>query len=73
MNTLTLLADLARTLSAAPHRLLFFIGAANVLAAMAWWTLWLMNPAALPAGSVPAGWMHAFILQYQVLRIRGEK
>ncbi len=67
MNTLTLPADLARTLSAAPHRLLFFIGAANVLAAMAWWTLWLMNPAALPAGSVPAGWMHAFILQYQVL------
>ena len=36
MNTLTLPADLARTLSAAPHRLLFFVGAANVLAAMAW-------------------------------------
>jgi len=59
--------DLARQLTAAPHRLLFFVGAANVLAAMLWWTLWLLDPSALPAGSVPAGWMHAFILQYQVL------
>jgi uncharacterized protein involved in response to NO len=67
MDTLKLPAELARTLSASPHRLLFFIGASNVLAAMLWWTLWLINPAALPASSVPAGWMHAFILQYQVL------
>jgi uncharacterized protein involved in response to NO len=67
MDTLKLSAELARTLSAAPHRLLFFIGASNLLAAMLWWTLWLINPAALPKSSVPAGWMHAFILQYQVL------
>ena len=52
-------------LAAAPHRLLFFIGAANVLAAMAWWTGWLGGW--LPTPSVPAGWMHAFVMQYQVL------
>ena len=52
-------------LAAAPHRLLFFIGAANVLAAMAWWTGWLGGM--LPTPTVPAGWMHAFIMQYQVL------
>ncbi len=52
-------------IAAAPHRLLFFIGAANVLAAMAWWTAWLAG--AMPAAPVPAGWMHGFIMQYQVL------
>ena len=52
-------------LAAAPHRLLFFIGATNVLAAMAWWTGWLGGR--LPTPSVPAGWMHGFIMQYQVL------
>jgi uncharacterized protein involved in response to NO len=67
MKTLLASADFARVLSAAPHRLLFFVGAANVLAAMLWWTVWLMDPSTLPAGTVPAGWMHAFILQYQVL------
>ena len=30
-------------LAAAPHRLLFFAGAANVLLAMLWWTLWLVD------------------------------
>ena len=52
-------------LAAAPHRLLFFIGAANVLAAMAWWTGGLGGW--LPTPSVPAGWMHGFVMQYQVL------
>lgn len=52
-------------LAAAPHRLLFFIGAANVLAAMAWWAGWLAGWA--PATPVPGGWMHAFVMQYQVL------
>ncbi|HBD19844.1 MAG TPA: short-chain dehydrogenase, partial [Arenimonas sp.] len=52
-------------IAAAPHRLLFFVGAANVLAAMAWWTGWLGG--LLPTPSVPAGWMHAFVMQYQVL------
>jgi uncharacterized protein involved in response to NO len=59
-------------LAAAPHRLLFFVGAANVLLAMAWWTAWLVAarwPGLLPvhAAPVPAGWMHAIVMQYQVL------
>jgi len=58
-------ASLLTTIAAAPHRLLFFIGAFNVLAAMAWWTAWLGGW--MPAPSVPAGWMHGFIMQYQVL------
>lgn len=61
----------ARLLGAAPHRLLFFIGAGNVLLAMAWWTFWLINTRwqldALPQPVIPAGWLHAFIMQYQVL------
>jgi uncharacterized protein involved in response to NO len=31
-----------RLLAEAPHRLLFFVGAATVLVAMAWWTAWLL-------------------------------
>jgi uncharacterized protein involved in response to NO len=60
-----------RTITKAPHRLLFFIGASNVLLAMAWWSLWLMDARwqlfGLPQPSIPAGWMHAFIMQYSVL------
>lgn len=60
-----------RLLAAAPHRLLFFIGAGNVLLAMAWWTFWLISSrwqlAAMPQLNIPAGWLHAFIMQYQVL------
>ena len=62
-----------RLLAAAPHRLLFFVGAANVLLAMAWWTAWLLAarwPGLLPAhepAAIPAGWMHAVLMQYQVL------
>jgi uncharacterized protein involved in response to NO len=51
--------------------LLFFVGAANVLVAVIWWTAWLsanrwgvMGP---PHPPVYAGWMHAVLLQYQVL------
>jgi uncharacterized protein involved in response to NO len=61
----------ARLLAAAPHRLLFFVGAGNVLLAMAWWTFWLINArwqlTAMPQLAIPAGWLHAFIMQYQVL------
>ena len=61
----------ARLLAAAPHRLLFLVGAGNVLLAMAWWTFWLINArwelAATPQLDIPAGWLHAFIMQYQVL------
>ncbi|HMB55937.1 MAG TPA: NnrS family protein [Arenimonas sp.] len=60
-----------RLLAAAPHRLLFFVGAGNVLLAMAWWTLWLVNARwpqfAMPQPAIPAGWMHALVMQYQVL------
>ncbi|MBU8975774.1 NnrS family protein [Lysobacter sp. MMG2] len=62
----------ARHLVQAPHRLMFFIGAGNVLLAMGWWALWLAAtrwPDLLGASqpSVPAGWLHAFIMQYLVL------
>ena len=58
-----------------PHRLMFFIGASNLLLAMLWWAVWLVAqrwPALGLATSnrathVPPGWLHAFIMQYQVL------
>src|SRR5688572_20225907 len=61
----------ARLLAAAPHRLLFLVGAANVLAAMAWWAAWLVAArwqlVEVPQPPLPAGWLHAVIMQYQVL------
>jgi uncharacterized protein involved in response to NO len=64
-------ASVARLLAAAPHRSLFLVGAANVLLAMGWWAAWLTGtrtgwfvPATPP---LPAGWMHAIVMQYQVL------
>ncbi|HZX81393.1 MAG TPA: NnrS family protein [Lysobacter sp.] len=55
----------------APHRLLFFVGATNVLLAMAWWSAWLAGARwgvpATPQPSLPAGWLHAFVMQYQML------
>ncbi len=55
----------------APHRLLFFIGAVNVLLAMAWWAAWLIatrwqvpGPGTPP---IPAGWAHALAMPYLVL------
>lgn len=61
----------AAQLAAAPHRLMFFIGALNVLAAMAWWTAWLIDSRwhvfGFAAPPVHAGWAHAFVMQYQVL------
>jgi len=66
-----ILTDLPRLLAAAPHRLLFFVGAANVLLAMTWWTLWLVasrwHVLPMPQPSIPAGWAHAIVMQYQVL------
>jgi uncharacterized protein involved in response to NO len=60
-----------RLLAAAPHRLLFFVGASNVLLAMAWWALWLAQTRFGAIGLVQpplfAGWAHAFVMQYQVL------
>lgn len=56
----------------APHRMMFFIGAGNVLLAMAWWAAWLVSarwPGVLHLGqpSQYAGWLHAIVMQYQVL------
>lgn len=58
-------------LAAAPHRLLFFAGAANVLLAMLCWTVWLVDARwqvlGLPQPPVHAGWLHAIVMQYLVL------
>lgn len=72
MNAITdLLPVSPRLLAAAPHRLLFFVGATNVLAAMLWWALWLHQArfGGIGLGQPPvfAGWAHAFVMQYQVL------
>ena len=60
-----------RLLAAAPHRLLFFVGAGNVLLAMLWWALWMVAArwqfAGFPQPRVYAGWLHAMVMQYQVL------
>ena len=59
-----------RLLLQTPHRLMFFIGASNLLLAMAWWALWLAStrwPAwTMPQTPVPPGWLHAFVMQYLV-------
>lgn len=71
MNTVTLPASTLRIIAAAPHRLMFFIGATNVLLAMLWWAWWLISARWFGGTSaqppVPPGWMHAVIMQYQVL------
>lgn len=59
-------------LAAAPHRLMFFIGAGNLLLAMAWWAAWLAAqrwPGLLQVSQAATypGWLHAFVMQYQVL------
>ncbi|TJY56275.1 NnrS family protein [Sinimarinibacterium sp. CAU 1509] len=50
---------------------MFFVGATNLLLAMAWWTAWLLSANAstpwMPQPRVPAGWLHAFVMQYQML------
>ncbi|MEO6365253.1 MAG: NnrS family protein [Luteimonas sp.] len=60
-----------RLLGSAPHRLMFFIGASNLLLAMAWWSAWLLAARwpsfAMPQSAPYAGWLHAFVMQYQVL------
>lgn len=57
-------------LATAPHRLLFFTGAVNVLLATLWWLYWLANTrwqfVHAPQPPFYAGWLHAFIMQYQL-------
>ncbi len=65
------LYSLLKQIAAAPHRLMFFIGAFQVIAAMAWWTAWLLATRwqlwSMPQPAVWAGWMHAIVMQYQML------
>jgi len=61
-----------RLLGQAPHRLLFFVGASNVLLAMLWWGAWLVSARwpqllAMHQPRPYAGWLHAFVMQYQML------
>ena len=56
----------------APHRMMFFIGAGNVLLAMAWWAAWLVSARwpgvfRMAQPTQYAGWLHAIVMQYQVL------
>ncbi|WP_411833214.1 NnrS family protein [Pseudoxanthomonas mexicana] len=56
-------------LAQAPHRLMFFIGAGNLLLAMLWWAAWLAAQRGgwqMPQTAVYAGWLHAFVMQYLV-------
>lgn len=57
-------------LAVAPHRLMFFVGATNILLAMAWWAAWLVDARwqlfGLAQPQTWAGWLHAFVMQYQV-------
>ena len=50
---------------------MFFVGATNVLLAMAWWAAWLLDARwqvfGLRQPQPWAGWLHAFVMQYQVL------
>ena len=52
-------------LATAPHRLLFFVGAVNVLLAMTWWALWQIDTrwqlGWLPVAPVYAGWILSLI------------
>ncbi|MEO8366454.1 MAG: NnrS family protein [Pseudoxanthomonas sp.] len=57
-------------LATAPHRLMFFVGTSNLLLAMLWWATWLAAARwplfAMPQPTPYAGWLHAFVMQYQV-------
>lgn len=50
---------------------MFFVGATNLLAGMLWWAAWLCHVRwqllPWPAPTVYAGWLHAFVMQYQML------
>lgn len=64
------LADLPKILAAAPHRMMFFAGAAAVVLSMLWWACFLgagYFGHAFPAAPVPAGWAHAVLTQYGML------
>jgi uncharacterized protein involved in response to NO len=63
-------ATLPALLAAAPHRLMFFAGAAAVMVSMAWWACVLGATYfrfSFPPAPVPAGWAHAVLTQYGML------
>lgn len=64
------LADLPALLASAPHRMMFFAGAAALIVSMLWWACVLASGYfgfAFPATPVPAGWAHAVFTQYGML------
>lgn len=64
------LADLPALLASAPHRMMFFAGAAALIVSMLWWAGVLASGYfgfAFPATPVPAGWAHAVFTQYGML------
>lgn len=64
------LADLPALMASAPHRLMFFAGAAAVIVSMLWWACWLGAAHfghAFPQAPVPPGWAHAVFTQYGML------
>ena len=51
---------------------MFFAGATNLMIAMVWWAAWLVRSRwpevlATPYPPVFPGWLHAFVMQYQML------
>jgi len=56
--------------SAAPHRLLFFLGMLQTVFVLVWWTLILglrITGLATPPTNVPGAWAHAFLMLYGVI------
>ena len=64
------LGELPALFASAPHRMMFFAGAAAVMVSMLWWTCVLAAGYfghAFPSPPVPAGWAHAVFTQYGML------
>ena len=61
-------------LAAAPHRVFFFVGAVQGVAAITWWLADLAGRYggwyASPAWTVPAPWAHAYLFLYLPLYLR---
>lgn len=62
-------AEAAALLASAPHRLMFFAGAASVLLSMLWWTgvLLIQARGGNVATPLPPAWLHAALAQYGML------
>ncbi|MEP7096416.1 MAG: NnrS family protein [Dokdonella sp.] len=69
-SMLAAFADLPALFASAPHRMMFFAGAAAVIVSMLWWACFLgagYFGHAFPAAPVPPGWAHAVFTQYGML------